>query len=123
VSEDPALGDVLDVLSDEYARSILAATSVKPMSAQQLADECDMSKPTVYRRVERLREHDLLEERTEIQEDGNHYSVYAATLSEFSVELEDGSFEADVDRREPEAFPGQGEADTADRFAKMWENL
>ena len=123
VSEDPALGDVLDVLSDEYARAILAATSVKPMSAQQLADECEMSKPTVYRRVERLRDYDLIEERTAIQDDGNHYSVYAATLSELSVELDEGSFEADVTRREPEAFPGQRETDTADRFAKMWENL
>ncbi|MFD1598246.1 ArsR/SmtB family transcription factor [Halobellus rarus] len=123
MSEDPALGDVLDVLSDEYARAILAATSVNPMSAQQLADECEMSKPTVYRRVERLRDHDLIEERTEIQDDGNHYSVYAATLAAFSVELEDGSFEADVTRREPESFPGEREADPADRFARMWEDL
>ncbi|SDX78100.1 ArsR/SmtB family transcription factor [Halobellus clavatus] len=123
MSEDPEPGAVLDVLSDEYARSILAATSVKPMSAQQLADECGMSKPTVYRRVERLQEHDLLGERTEIQDDGNHYSVYVATLSEVSIELDDGSFEADVQRREPAAFPGERESDTADRFAKMWENL
>lgn len=93
------------------------------MSAQQLADECGMSKPTVYRRVERLQEHDLLGERTEIQDDGNHYSVYVATLSEVSIELDDGSFEADVQRREPAAFPGERESDTADRFAKMWENL
>ncbi|MFB6250498.1 MAG: ArsR/SmtB family transcription factor [Halobellus sp.] len=123
MSEDPDPGAVLDVLSDEYARSILAVTSVKPMSAQQLADECGMSEPTVYRRVERLQEHDLLEERTEIQDDGNHFSVYAATLSEVSIELDEGSFEADVQRREPEAFPGERESDTADRFAKMWENL
>lgn len=125
VSEDdePDLNAVLDVLSDEYAREILAATSVKPMSAQQLADECEMSEPTVYRRIERLRGYDLLGERTEIRDDGNHHSVYTATLSTLSLELEGGTFEAVVERTDPASFPGQKETDTADRFAKMWENL
>jgi DNA-binding transcriptional ArsR family regulator len=123
VSEEPGLDAVLDVLSDEYAREILAATSVKPMSAQQLAEACEMSEPTVYRRIERLREYDLLGERTEIRDDGNHHSVYTATLSELSVELDEGTFEATVQRRDTASFPGQQEDDTADRFASMWENL
>ena len=122
MSEDTALGELLDVLSDEYAREILAATSLKPMSAQQLADECGMSKPTVYRRVERLQAHELLDERTKIRTSNNHYSVYTATLSEFSLELDTGSFESTVTRAD-ESFPGERENDTADRFKKMWEGL
>ena len=122
MSEDTALGELLDVLSDEYAREILAATSLKPMSAQQLADECRMSKPTVYRRVERLQAHELLEERTKIRTSNNHYSVYTATLSEFSLELDTGSFESAVTHTD-ESFPGERENDTADRFKEMWEGL
>lgn len=123
VSEDEALGDLLDLLSDEYARSILEATSVKSMSARQIADECDMSTPTVYRRMESLKAHDLIEERTHVKAGGNDYNVYAATLSEFSMQLVDGSFEATVEASPPPEFPGQDEDDTADRFKKMWENL
>ncbi|KAA9399552.1 ArsR family transcriptional regulator [Haloarcula sp. CBA1130] len=123
VSEDPAVGDILDLLSDEYARDILAATSVKPMSAKQLADQCEMSQPTVYRRVEWLQEYGLIEEQTQIETGGNDYSVFAATLSEFSLALADGDFETEIERAEPPAFPGQDEQDTADRFTKMWENL
>ncbi|SFG92797.1 Helix-turn-helix domain-containing protein [Halopelagius inordinatus] len=123
MSEDPALGELLDVLSDEYARDILAATSIKPMSAQQLVDECEMSKPTVYRRVDRLQTHGLLEEQTKVRTSNNHYSVYAATLSEVSLTLESGSFEAAVTRTDDESFPGERENDTADRFTKMWEDL
>ncbi|MFC7078486.1 ArsR/SmtB family transcription factor [Haloarcula halophila] len=123
MSEDPALEDVLELLSDQYARDILAATSEQPMSAQQLAQQCDMSEPTVYRRVEWLQEHGLLAERTEIQTGGNDYSVYRATLSEFTLTLEDGAFEPRIERRSTPAFPGQDEDDTADRFTKMWENL
>ncbi|EJN58291.1 Helix-turn-helix domain-containing protein [Halogranum rubrum] len=123
MSEDPALGELLDVLSDEYARDILAATSIKPMSAQELADECEMSKPTVYRRVERLQAHGLLDEQTKVQTSSNHYSVYTATLSKVSLELDAGSFEAAVTRTDDESFPGERESDTADRFTKMWEDL
>lgn len=92
------------------------------MSAQQLADECGMSKPTVYRRVERLQAHGLLDERTRIRTDDNHYSVYAATLSEFTLQLDDGSFRATIER-DDESFPGEAERDTADRFTRMWEDL
>ncbi len=123
MSEDAALGDLLDLLSDDYARSILAATSVKPMSAKQIADECDMSQPTVYRRVEWLQEHGLVEEQTQVRTGGNDYSVYAATLSEFSLELDDGDYESTVERVAPLEFPGQREESTADRMTKMWENL
>ncbi len=123
VSGDSELAALLDVLSDEYARSILAATSVRPMSAKQIAEECDMSGPTVYRRVERLREHDLVEEQTRVRVGGNDYNTYAATLSEFSLELEEGSFEATLEGAPPPEFPGQREDDAADRFTKMWEHL
>jgi DNA-binding transcriptional ArsR family regulator len=123
VSEDPALGDLLELLSDEYARDILAATSVNPMSANQIADQCEMSLPTVYRRVSRLQEFDLIEERTRVEPGGNDYSVFAATLEEVSVSLDEGTFEAVVERAATESFPGANEADTADRFVKMWEEL
>lgn len=123
MSEDPAPGDLLDLLSDEYARDILAATSARPMSAQQLAEQYDMSEATVYRRVDRLQEQGLLKEQNVPRTSGNHYSVYVATLSEVSVELDDGSFETDVERSAPETFPGQDETDPADRFTRMWENL
>lgn len=123
VSEEPALGEVLDLLSDEYARDILAATSEKPMSANEIAEQCGMSEPTVYRRISSLQEHELVAEQTKIETGGNDYKVYVATLSGFSLELQEGSFESSLDRQSAPAFPGKEESDTADRFKKMWENL
>jgi DNA-binding transcriptional ArsR family regulator len=124
VSDDPALGDLLDVLSDDYAREILAATSVSPMSAYEIAEKCDMSPPTVYRRIERLQAFGLVDEETRVEPNGNDYKVYSATLRKVSLSLDEGTFEAVVDRAEPEeAFPGANEDDPADRFKKMWEGL
>jgi DNA-binding transcriptional ArsR family regulator len=124
VSDDPALSELLDLLSDDYAREILAATSVNPMSAYEIAETCEMSPPTVYRRIERLQEFGLVDEETRVEPSGNDYKVYSATLREVSLSLDEGTFEAVVDRLEPEeAFPGANEDDPADRFTKMWEGL
>nr|WP_303647004.1 winged helix-turn-helix domain-containing protein [Haloarchaeobius salinus] len=114
VTEDPALPDVVALLDDEYARAILEATSEGPKSAKDLSEECDASLPTVYRRAESLQECGLLREETRLQDDGNHYSVYRATLERFSVELTEGSFDMELQRTE---------RDVADTFTDMWHRL
>jgi Fe2+ or Zn2+ uptake regulation protein len=121
VREDVDLDEVLELLSDEYARSILAATSIEPMSANTLSDRCDASLPTVYRRIEWLQAYDLIEEQTRVELSGNHHKVYSATLSEFAVDLDDGTFEGTLERTSRADFADQD--DTADRFTSMWEQL
>ncbi|WP_135822567.1 ArsR/SmtB family transcription factor [Halostella litorea] len=121
MSEDRELDGVLDVLSDEYARSILAEASTEPMSAKTLSDRCDASLPTVYRRIERLKEHDLVEERTRVKPDGGHHKVYTATLASVSIELDDGEYETSVERTDRTASLDADDA--ADRLTYMWENL
>jgi DNA-binding transcriptional ArsR family regulator len=117
VSGESSLPTVLDLLSDEYARAILSATSEEPMSAKDLSERCDASLPTVYRRIDQLTDADLLDERTQLRRDGNHHRVYTATLHRFALELEDGEFTADLERRDG------GSEDVADRFTRMWEGL
>jgi predicted transcriptional regulator len=105
---------VLSLLDDECARTILIATSEKPMSADALSEECDASAPTIYRRIDRLDEHDLLEEQQEMDPDGHHYKTYAARLERVAVDIKDGTMDVDVYRR--------GE-DAADRFTRLYERL
>jgi predicted transcriptional regulator len=114
VSEDSDPTAVLSLLDDEHARAILAAASREPMSASELSDTCDASTATVYRRIDELTEHDLLEESINVSSDGNHHRVYRATFRQFVLDLEDGEFTTEV---ECEA------EDVADRFTRMWEGL
>ena len=109
--ESPA--EVFALLDDEYARAILAATSQRPMSAPTLAEVCDASRPTVYRRIDRLTDHDLLAERTAPDSDGHHRRVYAARFAGLSVTLVDGEFRLTVDRGDH----------PADRFTDLWESI
>ncbi|ELZ96675.1 winged helix-turn-helix domain-containing protein [Haloferax sulfurifontis] len=115
MSEDCPTVEVLALLDDSYARDILTATSERPMSAKTLSEQCGASLPTIYRRAERLVDCGLLEERTELAEDGHHYSIYEARLRRLSVELEDGELHVNLEEeREP---------DVADRFTDMWEGV
>lgn len=90
---------LFDVFERKTAREILALTSLEPMSAQALADRTDESEPTTYRRIDALTEHDLLEEKTRMDEEGNHYSVYETNLETVCFHLEDGGFTIDVTHR------------------------
>ena len=114
VPEEPTLEAVVELLDDEHARTILTATSVDPLSAKELSERCDVSQATVYRRVERLTETGLVEERTRPRADGHHDTVYVATLDELSVRLRDGELEFDIERR--------GE-DVADQLTRLWESF
>lgn len=118
VSEDCATAELLDLLDDECARTILTETSVEPMSANTLSERCDVSPSTIYRRLDRLQACSLVDEQLRPQPDGNHYKVYVSRLEGLSVEFEDGEMRVDVDRIETPA-----EQDPADRFTRMWEDL
>jgi len=117
VSEACDESEVLALLDDEYAREILGETSEQPMSATELSDRCDASRSTIYRRIDRLTDCDLLEEQTQLDPDGHHRSVFASRLEEARVRFEDGQAVVEIERTEPAA------EDVADRFTRMWEDL
>jgi len=104
---------VFDLLDDEYARTILVATYREPKSAEALAEACDASESTVYRRVERLKDQRLLDADQRIDPDGHHHEVYAASVQRVTVELTGDGIEIDVDRDE----------DAVDRFTRLYEGF
>lgn len=118
MSEDCTESELLALLEDEFARAILTETSAEPMSANTLSERCDASVTTIYRRIDRLQECELLEEQLQPQPDGNHYRVYAARLSRLAIEFEDGERRIELERREAPM-----EEDVADRFTRMWREL
>ncbi|NHN59680.1 MULTISPECIES: winged helix-turn-helix domain-containing protein [Halorussus] len=104
---------MFDLLDDEYARAILVATYREPLSAEALAEECDASPSTIYRRVERLQDQRLVEAEQRLDPDGHHYEVFSARLQRVTVELTEDGIELDVDRAE----------DPADRFTRLYEGF
>lgn len=113
VSEDESRAELLALLEDEYVRDILEATDHQPMTAPELAEACNASRPTIYRRIDRLKDYDLLSETVRPDKDGHQRRVYVSRFRKLSVELVDGTYKFTVERNE----------DPADRFTAMWEGI
>ncbi|GAA0200607.1 helix-turn-helix domain-containing protein [Haladaptatus pallidirubidus] len=114
MAEDSEVREIAALLEDEYAHAILIYTSENAMSAPELSDACEASVSTIYRRIERLQEHELLDEQLQLDRDGHHYKTYTARLERIEIELREGKFEIEVTYRP---------ADAADRFTDLFEGL
>jgi hypothetical protein len=105
------LTTLVSLLDDEHVRSILVATSEAPRSANELSDRCDVSTSSIYRRLDRLADADLVGERTRPRSDGHHETVYVARLERFELTVGDGDLSWELDRRSD---------DVADQLTRLW---
>lgn len=110
-SDEEAL---LALLDDEYARTIIIETYREPCSANALSSACNADPSTVYRRIDRLQEQELLEAQQRLDPDGHHYKVYSAQLEHIGVDVTDDGLEIDIEYVEEEA---------ADTFTRLYEEL
>lgn len=111
VADDPDLSTLVGLFDDEHVRTILAATSAEPLSAAELSERCGVSTSAVYRRVDRLVDAALLDERTRPRSDGHHDTVYVAAIERFELVVDDGEVDWTVDRTE---------TDVADELTRLW---
>lgn len=113
MSDSHDVAALADLLADDCARQILVETKGSACSAAELSERTGSSEPTVYRRLERLRDADLVAEEVQVVTDGKNYSVYRAQLDGVELDLTDDGFEVTVSRRER----------MADRFTRLVEEM
>ena len=113
MDDEQSIEEILDTIGDQHARRVLAAISREPQSAKELAAECDMSLPTIYRRIEMLTEYELVKDRTLVADDGNHYKVYESNFESTVISLEDDEYRVRIYREE----------NLPDRFSQLWDEL
>ena len=113
VDDEHSIEEILDTIGDEHARRVLAAISREPRSAKELSEECDLSLPTVYRRIEMLNQYNLVKDQTLVADDGNHYKVYESNFESTVISLEDDEYRVRIYREE----------NLPDRFSQLWDDL
>lgn len=87
--------DAIETLSDEYSCRILSALGDDPMPAAELADECDVSRATVYRRLEKLESIGVVRSRSMAFDGGRDRRHYLLVETELRFEVgENGVDEA-----------------------------
>jgi DNA-binding transcriptional ArsR family regulator len=87
---------VLELLDAEYTRSILEAIRRESKPARALGEQCGASRPTVYRRLNRLRDAGLVETDMVYDSDGHHRTVFEATFESVSVDVTDDGLSVSV---------------------------
>ncbi|ELY49323.1 winged helix-turn-helix domain-containing protein [Natronolimnohabitans innermongolicus] len=115
VAQDEAdVSTVLRSLDDDKCRVILQSLH-EPKSANTLREECGFPKSTLYRKLELLREANLVKEYTEVRRDGPNVTLYERHFSNISIGIDDSDeFTLDIDR--PEESP-------EDRLATFWSEM
>lgn len=88
-ADELSMAVLLELLGDEYTRSVLRAVADQPRSGTAVAERTSMSKPTAFRRLNRLAESGLVTVRQRIDtEQGHHHKVYEANLDTLDVDLD-----------------------------------
>jgi predicted transcriptional regulator len=91
--DDPDQGTdneaMLSLMSDDYARGILDALGEQPLPARELVQRLDASRPTVYRRLDRLESAGVVESSMAIHPDGHHRKEFRIVVE--NVQLSFGT--------------------------------
>lgn len=96
VSDDERVRDLLDALTDEDCQTIIEATTDDALTAQELSESYDLAQSTTYRKLDRLTEAGLLEERVRIDPSGRHTKEYARAVEGVHVEIGADGIELEV---------------------------
>ncbi|ADQ68953.1 IclR family transcriptional regulator [Halogeometricum borinquense DSM 11551] len=110
----PDTQDVLDALDDPDCRTIIEHID-GAMTANDIADACDVPLSTTYRKLDLLSEASLLEEQVELRTDGRHTTRYILAFDEVRITLtEDNAIELIIEHRDqsPE-----------ERLSELWSEV
>jgi predicted transcriptional regulator len=85
-----ALESLLGALEDADCRAIIEATSVEPLTASELSEQCELPLSTTYRKLDELTDVDVLDEQIRISKSGQHKSEYSLQVEQISFVVDDG---------------------------------
>ena len=86
-SLDASAEELLALFGDEYTCDILTSLEEGSKPARALAEDCGMSRPTVYRRLNRLADAGLIDERLQYASDGNHRKEFHLAVSAVTFDV------------------------------------
>lgn len=79
--------ELLALLDDDHARAIITTISEEAKAAREIVAECHSSRPTVYRRLNRLQEAGLVTTEMQYDSDGHHRKTFRLRYDSASISL------------------------------------
>jgi DNA-binding transcriptional ArsR family regulator len=78
---------ILELLSDDHARSVLDELDAGPRSASELVERLDSSRATVYRRLDGLESAGLVRSSISVRANGHHRHRYRIAVDRVWLEF------------------------------------
>jgi predicted transcriptional regulator len=91
--------EFLSLLGDEYTREILTTLGEQSLPAREIVDRSTVSRPTVYRRLDRLEEAGLVETTMSLHPDGHHRKEFRIVVERVELRPGDDTLVAGADYR------------------------
>ena len=80
--------ELLSIMSDDHAQNILEMISQDALPARELANRLNISRSTVYRRLNRLEKIGVVEAAVAYNHDGHHRKRFYATLDRVVLSID-----------------------------------
>ncbi len=92
MSQKDPLSKKVELLTDDYAKQILAGCYNEPMSAQHISWKFNIPIAATYRRLNALKKTGLVEEVDDTEAGGNDAAKYKTSLKKAKLIFEEGVF-------------------------------
>lgn len=86
--------ELFDLLGDDAARAAVDALTDGPATARELVDGLEASRPTVYRRLDRLEDAGVVESSTSVHDDGHRRKQFSLALDRVICAFDGDGLEA-----------------------------
>jgi predicted transcriptional regulator len=91
--------ELLSLLGDEYTRKILTTLGDQSLPAREIVNRSGVSRPTVYRRLDRLEDAGLVETTMSLHPDGHHRKEFRIVVDTVELRPKDDRLVAHTNRR------------------------
>ena len=95
--------ELLALLGDEYTRTILSTIGDDSLPAREIANRSEISRATVYRRINRLEAAGVVEEVMSIHPEGQHRREFRIAYDHIQLSLADRAASDESDKNEVES--------------------
>lgn len=84
--------EVLETLGDEYTQKVLSVLAEGRITGSELIDRTDVSKATVYRRLDDLQDVGIVDSAMRIDPNGHHCEEYYIAVEKLAISFDDDGF-------------------------------
>ena len=98
--------DLLELLGDEYTQRILLTIIETPHTGREIVEQIDVSRPTVYRRLNALQDAGIVETEMQIDPDSHHCEQFRVVTDQLTIEFGSDGLSAKLDSKDSESRHG-----------------